>query len=262
MPRKSSLSAPLTSDSLASRAYNRVEAAIFKGDLQPGERISEADLARRFGISRGPLREAIARLEGKKLVRRTPNLGARVVALRAEDLLELYHVREALEGMACRLACERLKSQSIGEIESILERHAADAAVQQGVSYVQKKGDQDFHFKIARLSGNATLISLLCDDLYSLLRLYRIRFSARPGRPQKALEEHRTILAALKSGDPDRAEAAMRAHIRASRENLIRGLAISGDGAARPGGSVGAETAVPTPTPAVPRRQRQRSSSA
>lgn len=226
MPRngKTSLSTPLTSDSLASRAYDRVEAAIVKGELEPGARISEADLARRFGISRGPLREAIARLEGKKLVRRTPNLGARVVALRPEDLIELYYVREALEGMACRLACERLKRQSIDEIEQILGRHAADAAVQSGVSYVQKKGDQDFHFRIARLSGNETLISLLCDDLYALLRLYRIRFSSMPGRPLKALEEHQAILAALKEGNPDRAEEAMRAHIRSSRENLIRGM--------------------------------------
>jgi DNA-binding GntR family transcriptional regulator len=224
VPRKTTLSTPLTSESLASRAYDRVEAAIVNGELAPGARISEADLARRFGISRGPLREAIARLEGKKLVRRTTNLGARVVELRSESLIELYYVREALEGMACRLACERLKTQSVAEIEQILERHAADAAVQKGVSYVQKKGDQDFHFKIARLSGNDTLISLLCDDLYALIRLYRVRFSAVPGRPQKALAEHQAILAALKEGNPERAEEAMRAHIRASRENLISNL--------------------------------------
>ncbi|HKY93857.1 MAG TPA: GntR family transcriptional regulator [Kiloniellales bacterium] len=234
MPKKTSLSTPLTSESLASRAYERIEGAIVNGELEPGARISEADLARRFGISRGPLREAIARLEGKKLVRRTTNLGARVVALRAESLIELYYVREALEGMACRLACERLKTQSIAEIEQILERHAADAAVQSGVSYVQKKGDQDFHFKIARLSGNDTLITLLCEDLYSLIRLYRVRFSSMPGRPQKALEEHRAILAALKAGNPARAEEAMRAHIRASRENLAKGLSLMAEPPAPP----------------------------
>lgn len=236
MPRKTSLSTPLTSESLASRAYDRVEAAIVNGELAPDQRISEADLARRFGISRGPLREAIARLEGKKLVRRTTNLGARVVALRSESLIELYYVREALEGMACRLACERLKTQSVAEIEQILQRHADDAAVQSGVSYVQKKGDQDFHFKIARLSGNDTLISLLCDDLYALIRLYRVRFSSMPGRPQRALAEHRAILAALKSGNPERAEDAMRAHIRASRENLVRALGQEAEPPLRPAG--------------------------
>ena len=221
MSRSPSLTTPLVPDSLAQQAFERLEGAIMRGELAPGARISEADIARQFGISRGPLREAMGRLEGRKLVERTTNVGARVVSLAPDDLLELYTVREALEGMACRLAAERIRPKDLRTLGDMLHRHEADRDVLRGVAYVQAKGDQDFHFKIASLSGNRKLISLLCDELYSLLRLYRLRFSAVPGRPQQALQEHFDILEALRGGDPDAAEAAMRRHVRNSRDNLL-----------------------------------------
>lgn len=221
MNKQSELSTPLVSNSLATRAFERIENAIITGELEPGTKISEASLARRFGISRGPLREAINRLEGRKLVERITNVGARVVQLTADDLLELYLVREALEGMAARLAASHTTATDIKALEKILSAHEKDTNVQQGVAYYQKKGDLDFHFRIARCSQNTKLINLLCDDLYSVIRLYRYRFSAAPGRPQQALDEHCEILQALRAGDPDLAERAMRLHIANSRQNLM-----------------------------------------
>src|SRR5512139_1512668 len=93
---------------LADRALEQIETAIMKGDLGPGTRISEVLLARTFGISRGPLREAIRRLAGRGLLEVIPHVGARVVTLSLDDLREVFDIREVLEGMACRLAAERM----------------------------------------------------------------------------------------------------------------------------------------------------------
>jgi DNA-binding GntR family transcriptional regulator len=216
----SDLSEPLVASNLATLAFRRLEQAIMQGDLKPGERLSEAGLARRFGISRGPLREAIGQLEGRKLVQRVTNQGARVVLMSNAELIDLMVIRESLEGMACRLAATRMTDEELSSLADMLADHADNEAVITGRGYFQGTGDRDFHARIVRTSGNARLVQMLDIDLYSLLRLYRQRLSMRPGRPGQALAEHREILEALRSRDPDRAETAMRSHIRSSRANV------------------------------------------
>ena len=98
----------LDSETLAESVFRRIQTAIVRGDIAPGSKISEPELARTYGISRGPLREAIHRLEGQRLLVRVPHVGARVVSLNHAELIELYEIRESLEGMACRLAAERM----------------------------------------------------------------------------------------------------------------------------------------------------------
>lgn len=217
MSRETSGSERLVSRNLAALAFDRLESAIMEGELAPGARLSESGLARRFGISRGPLREAIGQLEGRKLVTRETNLGARVVALSPEDLMDLMDVRESLEGMACRLAASRISRADLGRLESMLDGHAQTDEILNGRSYFQGRGDQDFHQVILSAAQNARLSVLLGQDLYALMRLYRRKLSTKPGRAAQALAEHRTILDALAGRNPDAAEAAMRAHIRAGR---------------------------------------------
>ena len=207
----------LIAPNLSALAFERLERAIMEGEIKPGERLSESALARRYGISRGPLREAIGQLEGRRLVERVSHQGARVVSLSNADLLDLLTIREALEGMACRLAASRMTDAQIQRPEALLEGPARDEAMKAGRGYFQAPGEGDFHQIILDASGNARLKGMLDDELYSLLRLYRHRMSMRPGRPAAALEEHREIVAALRTRDGDRAEAAMRAHIRSSR---------------------------------------------
>ena len=216
----SDLSEPLVASNLATLAFRRLEQAIMQGDLKPGERLSEAGLARRFGISRGPLREAIGQLEGRKLIQRVTNQGARVVSMSNAELIDLMVIRESLEGMACRLAATRMTDEELSSLADMLADHADNEAVITGRGYFQGTGDRDFHARIVRASGNARLVQMLDIDLYSLLRLYRQRLSMRPGRPGQALSEHREILDALRSRNPDRAETAMRSHIRSSRANV------------------------------------------
>ena len=208
---------------LADKALDRIETAIMKGDLAPGTRISEVLLAKTFGISRGPLREAIRRLEGRGLLERIPHVGARVVTISVDDLREVFDIREALEGMACRLAAERMADSEIEAIEAVLEQHGDDVALRAGEAYYQQPGDYDFHYRIAQGAKNRRIVELLCGEMYHLIRIYRFRAGAVPGRAPRALDEHLRILAALRARDGVLAETLMREHIRRARALLEQG---------------------------------------
>ena len=216
---------PITQDdseTLSENVFRRIQAAIVKGEIAPGSKISEPELARTYGISRGPLREAIHRLEGQRLLVRIPHVGARVVSLSHAELIELYEIRESLEGMACRLAAERMSDEDIADLRRVLETHERDEAFQAGVGYYQQEGDFDFHYKIIQGSGNRTLTQMLCGELYQLVRMYRIQFSTTPNRPHQAFAEHHRILDAIADRDGELAELLMRRHIGASKRNIAR----------------------------------------
>jgi DNA-binding GntR family transcriptional regulator len=206
---------PIAISSIANEAFHKLTQAIVSGEFAPGERLSEADLARRFGISRGPIREALGRLEGK-LVTRMPRVGVSVIKLSREKLINLFAVREALEGMAARLAAERMTDAEIADLDQLLEQHRGHADVASGAAYYQAGQDDDFHFRIVRAARNEQLEHMLLEELYFKLKLYRYRLSSNPGRPLRALAEHRTIVEAIGSRDADAAEAAMRMHIRSA----------------------------------------------
>ncbi len=225
--------------SLVETLVQRLETAIIQGDLMPGAKLSEQGLAKQFGVSRGPLREAIRRLEGRKLIMRTPNIGARVVALAQKDLHEILALREVLEGLACRLAAEAMSDEEIADLERLLDTHSRQEDLRKGKSYYQDPRNLDFHFRIAKACGNERLRHLVCGELYDLLRVYRYQSSAIHGRAQQSYDEHRAIVAALAARDPDLAEAKMRHHIRNSRANLAceqeqeaRGAAVEHPGRA------------------------------
>jgi len=207
----------LTAGTFADRAFEWLEEAIIKGDITPETKLDEASLAKAFGISRGPVREAIRRLEGKKLVERIPHVGARVATFSKSDLQEIMCVREALEGMACRLATERLSDAELDDLQKLLEGHAKQGALKAGEYYFQRPGDYDFHYRIIKGSGNEKLQQMLIDDLYHLLRIFRYRSSSRKGRAQEALNEHRGIVAAMRARDADTAEKLMRQHLSQAR---------------------------------------------
>lgn len=120
---------------LTDQIFYKIQSAIICGELAAGSKISEPELARVYGISRGPLREAIHRLEGQKLVERTAHVGARVVSLSHQQLHELYQIRENLEGLACRLAAQHIDKKQIITLRDILKRHAEDDAFKAGKGY-------------------------------------------------------------------------------------------------------------------------------
>ncbi|MFM2320549.1 MAG: hypothetical protein RLZZ215_3170 [Pseudomonadota bacterium] len=198
---------------LSDKASSRLTQAIVTGELAQGQKLSEADLATRFGISRGPLREAIRQLEGMRLVTRVPHAGARVVMLDKPMLADLYRVREALEGMACRMAAQAMSQEEIDTLFMLLDRHEEEINAADGLAYFQSEGDFDFHFQIALGSRNQMLIDLLAGELYQLLRMCRYRTSHLAKRTRPALQQHRQIAEAIAERDGDLAELLMRRHI-------------------------------------------------
>lgn len=208
----------------ADDAFGRLRAAIVGGELEPGSKLNEPQLSKYYGISRGPLREAIRRLEGCKLVEIRANAGARVVSLNKPQAIEIYEIREALEGLACGLAATRATASDCQQLRELLARHEQQIRSENWRAYYQKEGDLDFHYQIVRLSGNTRLFDLLCGELYHLLRLYRHQTGSEPSRPEQAFKEHHQIVDALEKGDRELAELLMKRHIQSARKTLLNQL--------------------------------------
>jgi DNA-binding GntR family transcriptional regulator len=205
---------------LADIATHRLAHSIVTGELAQGQKLNEAELAERFGMGRGPLREALRHLEGMRLVKRIPNVGARVVVLDRKTLSDLYAVREALEGMACRIAAARMTDDEIDQLRKLLDSHEKQIKKQGGKVYSQKEGDLDFHYQIARGSRNQMLMDLLGSEQYQLLRMCRYRTSRNAERTGPALQQHRQIVEALAQRDGELAEILMRRHIQGAWHSI------------------------------------------
>lgn len=204
----------------ADEAFDCLQTAIVKGHLAPGEKIGEVELCARFNLTRGPLREALGRLESRGLLVRRPHAGVKVVSVSAEELLELYRIREVMEGLAARQAAERMTDEEIAALQSTLDSHEQMIEQAQGQAYYQAEGDYDFHHRIATGSRNTKLAQMLLGDLYYMVRMYRYRLSTSSGRPHMALGEHRRIVEAIAQRDGELAEFLMKRHINAARRNI------------------------------------------
>lgn len=198
--------------------------AIISGRIVAGEKLNEPKLAEQFNVSRGPLREAIRRLVAMRLVTHVPHQGARVVTLGLESIVELYEIREALEGKAAALAAERMSDAQIADLRNLLEVHRSHVESTEG-QYMQAEGDFDFHYQIIRGCGNQMLIKQLCDELYHLIRMFRYQTSQFKTRSNRALTEHAQLLDAIEQRDPALAEMVMRHHISRAK-NSIRQVLI------------------------------------
>ena len=209
---------------LADVAAQRLTRSIVTGEYEQGRKLNEAELAQRFGIGRGPLREALRHLEGMRLVTRIPNAGARVVVLDRKTLSDLYAVREALEGMACRLAAAQMSDEELKLLSALLDRHETQIKRQGGKRYAQREGDLDFHDQIARGSRNQMLMSMLGSEQNQLLRMCRHRTSRLEQRALPALQQHRHIVEALSQRDGELAEMLMRRHVQGAWRSISQML--------------------------------------
>lgn len=209
----------------ADKVFAQMQYAIVEGDIPPGYKISEPELAKRYQVSRSTLREALNRLEKCQLIERKANVGSRVVDCTIAGLLELYITREALEGMACRQAALHMSDEEIVDMQAMLKQHAQTQELKEGVAYYQEQGDLDFHYKIILGSHNKQLIDLICGQLYHLVRLYRCQFGMNSPRASRAFVEHSQIVQAISDRDGELAELLMRRHIAASRKNIEHKIA-------------------------------------
>jgi DNA-binding GntR family transcriptional regulator len=207
--------------SLSEETYTEIRQALITGAFQPGQRLSEPELALRFRTSRSPIREALVRLEHECFVERTPNARIRVVGLDIDDLAQLYVLRANVEGLAARLAAPRLRTidlehmtGTVDEMERCVKKRNAAGAIAAG---------QDFHDVIMRECGNRPLVQVL-DGLRARISRFRALVASFSEYDPERVSEHRRILKALYQRKPQAAELEMIRHVNRSADVLIARL--------------------------------------
>ena len=198
--------AKLVPVNLSERAYVRIKKMISDYRFSPGSRLNVEQLARDLGTSRTPVWEAVRRLEQEGLVKNIPNRGVFLVELTREIAIELYTVREVLEGMAARLAVQRISDKSLEKMEKLLRSQEKIVAEEDLVAYSQS--DFEFHACIYAACGNSILREML----------ESIKEKARPIAMHitpiltDLFNDHQMIVRALRLRDPLLAEVAFREH--------------------------------------------------
>ena len=223
-------------------AYERLRQAIVDGEFEPGKRLTELGIAALFGISRTPIREAFFRLERDGLVRSARGWGIEVVDPR-QELTDIYHIREALEGRAARLAAERGTDE---EIARIVELALASANTDPEDVETRARLNEEFHLAITTASHAERLRRLVGEyrELFASPRRLR-RFS--PEETRRAVDDHRLIAQAIERRDADAAEEAVRLHLH---------HAYGAVAAAAAPAAAAAEAPVPADKPRIAKRKR------
>ncbi len=189
--------------------FTTLRGEILTGRLEPGERLNTIRLAQRLGVSRMPVREALSRLASAGLVEYIPHRGAFVKKLSIEEVIEIYYIRAALEGIAARLAARNLTGS---EIARLLELSAEMGRRAAGGHDAEILGiNQEFHYIIYRAARSPRLEGLIM-QYYQHSSQYRALGLDLPGRYDEILTEHRNIAQALAARDPECAEVAAREH--------------------------------------------------
>lgn len=197
----------LDSSEASSSPFDMLLAAIERGDLSPGARLREAELAEKLGISRTPVREALHRLQTLGLVVPGPQRGLIIAELNYEQLRQLFFVRERLEGMAAHFAALNASPQEIEVLQDMVEH---DAGIHD--SDLLRERNKAFHRQIHRASHNAYLVEML-ENLRIHLSLLRGSTYHTGSRIGSAQAEHRNIVEAMVRRDAEAAEIAARNHI-------------------------------------------------
>lgn len=191
---------------LSNLAYQALKEMISNHRFQPGARLNVEGLAKEMGVSRTPVWEAVSRLEQEGLVKNIPNRGVFMDVLTPEQALQLYQVREVLEGLAARLAAQHMSKVSLARMAANLEHQ--EAVVRDGDLVGYSRLDFDFHASVYTSCGNPYLQELL-ETLKNKMRPLTTHLV--PILPD-LYDDHAKLLEALQAGDPDRAEHAFRKH--------------------------------------------------
>jgi GntR family transcriptional regulator, rspAB operon transcriptional repressor len=193
------------------QVYTALREAIVSAELEPGRRLSENELADLLGVSRTPVREALARLRDDGLVAIVPQLGTFVTLISSAAVADAAFVREALECGAIRLATESAAARDLEELQANLA--AQDRAVQSDDTEAFDRLDEALHRRLCELSGHEVVWWLSRRANGQLARVRRLSLP-EPGYRAEMLAEHRAVVGAIADGDPDQAEQALRHHLR------------------------------------------------
>lgn len=206
---------------LSQTVYAGLRADLARSAYAAGALLSEERLARRFRVSRTPVRKALARLEQEGLVKILPKRGILVPEVSPNELRDLFQVREALEGMAARQAAASVDARALRAVEAPLQRLAS----RKGSVSVEaaRAAGAAVHRLVLEASGNHVLRRLV-PQINGRLELAQLISYYEPKRVRDSIREHLAIVAALKDGDAEAAEAAARQHVARFREHIFRVL--------------------------------------
>ncbi len=206
---------------LSQRVYESLKLSIINGELQPGQRLTETEIARQLDVSTTPVREALRRLAAEAFVEILPWRGVVVQGYSAKDLLDAYQCREALEGLACRLAAANMDSSGLKKLRKLCEESARASAVTELVEI-----NSAIHDLIFSYSNNARLSGLL--GLFNDVIVHDRNVTAYSDARRRSIEaEHQAIVEALEQRDGDKAETAMRTHVQNGLKFVLERLAPS-----------------------------------
>ena len=190
--------------------FNTLREAILKGDLKPGERLMELQLASKLGVSRTPIREAIRMLEQEGLAVTTPRKGAEVAKMTLKDMEDVLEIRDALDELAVRIACQKISDEQLKQLEDMKELF--EKSTQTGNVKKIAEADVTFHDVIYEATGNPKLVTLL-NNLREQVYRYRVEYIKDPKNYPTLIAEHEAILESLKNLDVKNAVEAMHVHV-------------------------------------------------
>lgn len=198
--------------------FNTLRRAILRGELKPGERLMEIQLANKLGVSRTPIREAIRKLELEGLVLMIPRKGAEVAEITEKNLRDVLEVRCALEELAVQLACDRIDGSGLKELHEAADRFR-NILDSDDITQIAQ-ADEAFHDVIFTATGNQRLIQLL-NNLREQMYRYRIEYLKKKECYPQLLDEHESIIHAIESQDKEMAMQITGQHINNQVDTVV-----------------------------------------
>lgn len=201
--------------------FNTLREAIIIGELRPGERLMEVQLAEKMGVSRTPVREAIRKLELEGLVDMIPRKGAHVAELSVKDIMDVLEVRASLDGLATALAAERITDDELKELKHINTQFS---------SYIEKenlngsiKKDAEFHDVIYKASRNDKLINIL-NNLREQVQRFRVIYLKDYSSPKNLIKEHNDIFEAISARSIEASRSIAKTHILNQEATILNSI--------------------------------------
>lgn len=207
--------------SLRSRVFGELEQNILTGKYQPGMALNEKQLCLEMGVSRTPLREALSQLELEGLVESTPNKGAVVLGISLSDIEDIYTIKLELEGLAAKMAAERITPEELTELEEIISMTEFYSHKGDVVKVVEL--DSRFHDIICKAGKNRPLRSMM-KNYHNFVKMARLKSLTKPERIPRMLAEHRNILQAIAAGNGELARSLAVEHSLKARVSIAEAM--------------------------------------
>ncbi len=199
--------------------FESIRKGILNGYFKPGERIIESQLAEKMNVSRTPIREALRRLEVENMVENLPRKGMIVSTLNDSQVIEIFNIRGALEGLALDIAIDKLDDELINNLQKCIDK-MTEAIIKDDIE-MQIEYNTKFHEHILCKTDSPMLVNML-HNLKEQIQRYRYQSLSLQGRPEISLNEHKNILKFIKDKNKEKAEKYIKDHIKKAGEALIK----------------------------------------